>query len=279
MRAPAAWLAGATLFAVASGAFGTPSEDAMPSGPASVEALMDGAFANFFRFSYVQRMEVRVEANATRPLERVLDLAHRRVGEESTWWIIYQSPEHLRGTALLALEHADGAREQFVYAPDLRRVRRISSAQRADRIAGTDFSFEDLDIKHAERFRFRYVGPDTVEGIGCQRVLSEPLFDSGYAQIEWCVDPRRSFIVRMRGLDRHGNPIKILTIDPSTAKRSGDHLIPCDMTMVDERTGSRTKVRVSEIRVDPAFPEGTFSSRALEMERTLPFLSVFRGKG
>jgi len=41
----------------------------------------------------------------------------------------------------LAQSHND---DTWVYSPSLRRVRRISSAQRSDAVAGTDFTFDDL---------------------------------------------------------------------------------------------------------------------------------------
>jgi hypothetical protein len=34
--------------------------------------------------------------------------------------------------------------DTWVYVPTLRRVRRISSAQRTDAVSGTDFTFDDL---------------------------------------------------------------------------------------------------------------------------------------
>jgi hypothetical protein len=62
------------------------------------------------------------------------------------------APFDARGIQLLSYRYkkSDGPRElarnddTWVYVPTLRRVRRISSAQRTDAIAGTDFTFDDL---------------------------------------------------------------------------------------------------------------------------------------
>jgi hypothetical protein len=62
------------------------------------------------------------------------------------------APYESRGTTVLTYRYksADGPVAQarnddtWVYVPTLRRVRRISTAQRTDAVAGTDFTFDDL---------------------------------------------------------------------------------------------------------------------------------------
>jgi hypothetical protein len=62
------------------------------------------------------------------------------------------APFDARGIALITYRYksSDGPRDQaknddtWVYVPTLRRVRRISTAQRTDAVSGTDFTFDDL---------------------------------------------------------------------------------------------------------------------------------------
>ena len=62
------------------------------------------------------------------------------------------APFDARGIALLTYRYkaTDRPRDQaknddtWVYVPTLRRVRRISTAQRTDAVSGTDFTFDDL---------------------------------------------------------------------------------------------------------------------------------------
>jgi hypothetical protein len=63
-----------------------------------------------------------------------------------------EAPFDARGIQLLSYRYksSDGPRadakndDTWVYVPTLRRVRRISTAQRTDAVAGTDFTFDDL---------------------------------------------------------------------------------------------------------------------------------------
>jgi hypothetical protein len=70
----------------------------------------------------------------------------------SAFGIEVEAPFDARGIALMSYRYksTDGPLAEaknddtWVYVPDLRRVRRISTAQRTDSVQGTDFTFDDL---------------------------------------------------------------------------------------------------------------------------------------
>jgi len=71
---------------------------------------------------------------------------------KSAFGVEVTAPFDARGIALITYRYksSEGARDQaknddtWVYVPTLRRVRRISTAQRTDAVSGTDFTFDDL---------------------------------------------------------------------------------------------------------------------------------------
>jgi hypothetical protein len=71
---------------------------------------------------------------------------------KNAFGVTVDAPFDARGIQLLSYRYktSDGTREEarnddtWVYVPTLRRVRRISTAQRTDAVAGTDFTFDDL---------------------------------------------------------------------------------------------------------------------------------------
>jgi len=71
---------------------------------------------------------------------------------KSAFGVTVDAPFDARGIQLLSYRYkaSDGTRAEarnddtWVYVPTLRRVRRISTAQRTDAVAGTDFTFDDL---------------------------------------------------------------------------------------------------------------------------------------
>ncbi len=124
----------------------------------------DGARASFF-YSYWDRGEqlpLYYEGSA-----KTIELSHRVEkqyldknngdifrGEKrkNAFGVQVNAPFDARGIMLISYRYkaSDNPRtdskndDTWVYVPTLRRVRRISSAQRTDAIAGTDFTFDDL---------------------------------------------------------------------------------------------------------------------------------------
>jgi hypothetical protein len=85
-----------------------------------------------------------------------------------------EAPFDSRGLTLLTYRYKGSEKplagaqndDTWVYSPSLRRVRRISSAQRSDAVAGTDFTFDDL-------FSFDGIPPQyTWKCLGTQEVIA-----------------------------------------------------------------------------------------------------------
>jgi hypothetical protein len=123
----------------------------------------DGADARFY-YSYWDRGEqLPLYFEGT---SKAIALAHRVEPEslaqggdlfrnekrKGAYGIEVAAPFDARGIAVLNYRYkaADGPSAEtknddtWVYVPTLRRVRRVSSAQRADAVSGTDFTFDDL---------------------------------------------------------------------------------------------------------------------------------------
>jgi len=91
----------------------------------------------------------RVEPEYLKKYDSDLFRGERRV---SAFGIEVDAPFDARGTMVMTYRYKSsmGPRDEaknddtWVYVPTLRRVRRISSAQRTDAVSGTDFTFDDL---------------------------------------------------------------------------------------------------------------------------------------
>ncbi|MEE8508477.1 MAG: DUF1329 domain-containing protein [Myxococcota bacterium] len=123
-----------------------------------------GSAASFF-YSYWDRGEelplyykgtARTVVLSHRPESQYLDENEGNIfrGEKrkNAFGVTVDAPFDARGIMLLSYRYksTDGPKKDaknddtWVYVPTLRRVRRISSAQRTDAVAGTDFTFDDL---------------------------------------------------------------------------------------------------------------------------------------
>jgi outer membrane lipoprotein-sorting protein len=86
----------------------------------------------------------------------------------------FTAPAEVKGVALLVVNHADRASDQWMWTPAIERDRRIALQDRSTRFFGTDFSFEDLEERDVNQFDYTLVGGDTVDGAPCWTIQSTP---------------------------------------------------------------------------------------------------------
>jgi hypothetical protein len=142
-------------------------------------------------------------------------------------------PFDARGIMILSYRYisADGPLDQaknddtWVYLPDLRRVRRISTAQRTDSVQGTDFTQDDLRSFSGipPQYTWECLGEQKVLGPMNQKHLGYPYSEDynygtygfSFANDRW--ELRDTFLIRMDPLnDDHPYSRKDIYVDKNT---------------------------------------------------------------
>ena len=65
-------------------------------------------------------------------------------GEGDKGLTIFDQPLDVKGTAFLNHSHVDGADDQWLFLPALKRVKRIASQNKSGPFMGSEFAYEDL---------------------------------------------------------------------------------------------------------------------------------------
>jgi len=86
----------------------------------------------------------------------------------------FTAPAEVKGVALLVVNHPDRASDQWMWTPAIERDRRIALQDRSTRFFGTDFSFEDLEERDVNQYDYSLLGDDTVDGVACWKIQSQP---------------------------------------------------------------------------------------------------------
>src|SRR5262245_51259040 len=78
---------------------------------------------------------------------RDLELSEKRYpGDERKTILFFLAPPEVKGTGFLAFNHKAKAADQWLYLPELQKVRQITSSTRTQSFVGTDLTYRDLDI-------------------------------------------------------------------------------------------------------------------------------------
>jgi outer membrane lipoprotein-sorting protein len=126
---------------------------------------------------------------------------------------IFQQPRDVKGTAFLSFSHAVKSDEQWMYLPALKRVKRIASRNKSGPFMGSEFAFEDLSSFEIEKYTYKYLKDDTVNGELCFVVELDPVDkNSGYTrQLIW-VDQSHYRAQKVEFYDRKNSLLKTLTM-------------------------------------------------------------------
>ena len=101
--------------------------------------------------------------------------------------VIFDKPRDVKGTALLNFTHKTGTDDQWLYLPALKRVKRISSANKSGSFMGSEFAYEDVTSQELEKYTYKWIRDETVDGMQYFVFERYPAYkNSGYTrQVVW----------------------------------------------------------------------------------------------
>ena len=140
-----------------------------------------------------------------------LEKENESVGDKSL--VIFNSPRDVEGTALLSHAKILDPDDQWLFLPALKRVKRISSANKSGPFVGSEFAFEDFTTTELNKFTYKYIGEGEFEGMKADIVERFPRYEkSGYTkQIAW-IDQEVFQTRKVEFYDRKGELLKTLIL-------------------------------------------------------------------
>ncbi len=126
---------------------------------------------------------------------------------------IFDQPRDVKGTAFLSFTHALVPDEQWLFLPALKRVKRISSANKSGPFMGSEYAFEDISSDEIEKYTYKWLRDEAVDGRDAFVIERIPQYEhSGYTrQIAW-VDKEMYRPVKVEYYDRKNSLLKTMTI-------------------------------------------------------------------
>lgn len=240
---------------------------ALPAAPAT-DRGQEIAMAADNRLHGYTDMQVRLEMVLVSPTgetaSRVLRVQSRESanGGEKTL-MAFETPRDLAGTALLTWTQPQGNDEQWLYLPSIKRVKQIGARNKSGPFMGSDFAFEDIVTPYWQKFSYRFLREDMLDGVACLVVERTPRDTwSGYTrQIMW-VSQQDSLIRRIDYFDRKNAPLKTYTA--TKFRQYGTNWRPSEMLMVNQQTGKQTRLLWSDYRFGTGLKDEQFSQNALQ---------------
>lgn len=179
--------------------------------------------------------------------------------------IRYLEPKRAKGQAILMLNNAD---DIWAFFPRTKRVRKLATHAKRQKMEGSDFSYEDMGSGDAfiNDYESKLLGEEKKEDYNCYKIelKRKEDSDSGYSRLIMWVIKDNFFPVAMNYYDRDDpNFLRKVLIQYDIKEIDG---IPTGMKMVmyNKRDNTKTDMEILEIKYNVDLDDSVFSERNLK---------------
>ena len=181
--------------------------------------------------------------------------------------VIFDLPRDIQGTAFLSYTHKTGTDDQWLYLPALKRVKRIASDNKSGPFMGSEFAYEDISSQEVEKYTYRYVGEEDLDGQAAFVVERFPVDEkSGYTkQIVW-YDQAEYRVMKIEFYDRKAALLKTL-VYRDYLQYLGQYWRSNEMEMVNHQTGKSTVLQWGNYQFQTGVDDRDFDQNSLKRVR------------
>jgi hypothetical protein len=198
--------------------------------------------------------------------ERRIVVRNWRHGGDLERSLCFTAPADLKDTAFLAT--SDGG--QFLWLPELGRVRQVSRSSRSEPFLGTTFSFRDVEGWNLDDATTRRLDDATIDGQACAVIEAtlKPSAGEEYGKLTAWVRKSDDLPLRVQLFDTAGHHVKTLfTRKVGTQPRTGVTYTQA-ARMEDLRSGGSTVLEIVASDFEAQLDAAAFT--VAELRRGLP---------
>jgi outer membrane lipoprotein-sorting protein len=181
--------------------------------------------------------------------------------------VIFNEPKDVKGTAFLSFTHKSGPDDQWLYLPALKRVKRIASDNKSGPFMGSEFAYEDISSQEVEKYTYKYIKDEKMNGVDCYLVERYPVDrSSGYTRQEVWYDKEHYRPMKVVFYDRKNSKLK--TLNYEDYKQYLNKYWRADkLSMVNHQTGKSTDLIFENYKFANGFSDSDFNKNSLKRAR------------
>jgi Outer membrane lipoprotein-sorting protein len=175
----------------------------------------------------------------------------------------FTAPAEIKGVALLIVSHPDRASDQWMYTPAIGRSRPIAVQNRGTGLFGTGYSFEDLEERDVDQFKYKLAGNVSVDGAASWKIESRPK-ESKSSQYDLSVLSIRKDNYVVVQIENYHEQRLIRTIHSSDLHKIDGIWTAGRIEIEDAARKIRTVLRLENVRYNLPLKEADFRPEALK---------------
>lgn len=180
---------------------------------------------------------------------------------------LFDQPKDVEGTTLLTFAHKTVDDDIWLFLPALKRVKRIAGNNKSGPFMGSEFSFEDFGVQEVEKYTYKFLREDKLDGEDCLVIERVPVErTSGYSRTEAWFDKSEYRLQKIDYFNKNGAFLKTLRA-AGYKKYLEQYWYPDRYEMINHDTGRSTLLDFKDYKFRNGFTERDFDQSALEAAR------------
>ena len=177
----------------------------------------------------------------------------------------YIEPKRAQGQAIPMLNDAD---DIWMYFPRTKRIRKLATNSKSQKMEGSDFSYEDTGTSDTfiEDFNSKKLDSEMIEGHDCYKIemLKKEGIESGYSRLIMWVIKDNFYPVVINYYDAENPELLLKTLIQYDIKKIDGIPTATKMIMYNQRENSQTSIEMLEVKYNVALDDSLFTERNLQ---------------
>ena len=193
-------------------------------------------------------------------------------GEDTLKLMFFLTPADVRNTGFLTYDYEDSNRDddQWLYLPELKKVKRIASSDKSSSFMGSDFTYSDMTSKNVEDYTYEIMKEPLVGGHKTWQMLVTPksnktIEETGYTKSIMFIRQDNFVVVQALNYVKSGKKLKYMKI--LGLEKIDGIWTTTKIQMVTKKgkkTLHKTILEFSDIKYNQNLEESFFATRTLE---------------
>jgi Outer membrane lipoprotein-sorting protein len=193
-------------------------------------------------------------------------------GEDTLKLLFFLTPADVKNTAFLTYDYEDSSKDddQWLYLPELQKVKRIASSDKSSSFMGSDFTYSDMTSRNVEDYTYKIMKEPMVKGHKTWQMLVTPknektIDETGYTKSIVFVRQDNFVIVQALNYVKSGNKLKYMMVND--LELIDGIWTTLEMQMVTKKgrkTLHKTVFKFTDYKYNQDLDESLFSTRTLQ---------------
>jgi len=193
-------------------------------------------------------------------------------GKDRLKLMFFLSPSDVKDTAFLTYDYdnSDKDDDQWLYLPELQKVKRIASSEKSASFMGSDFSYSDMTTNNVEDYTYKIMKEPTVRGNKTWQLLVTPktqktIDETGYTKSIIFVRQDNFVVIQALHYVADGKKLKYMMVN--SLEQIDGIWTALEVQMVTKKgkkTLHKTLLNFSNVKYNQNLDESYFTTRTLK---------------